>query len=148
MPKYVWEVQYVWRRWKPLASQKSENFEWEPHGMPMFRAQISVSTSALSMTKRQEKVELCKLIPTPPHHIPISKVFPMWEGLHSSSKDFLSSPCSRGSCLGPQAPQTWLKLWSTMKFSSSVLVWFRKDLKILLKIWKYYCSQATQKQSH
>lgn len=149
MHKYMWQVQYIWRRWKPLASKKSENFEWAPHGMPMFRAQITVPTSALSMTKSQEKVGLCKLIPTPPHHIPISKVFPMWEGLHSSSKDFLSSLCSRGSCLRPQAPQSnWLhelsydQLWN---FSGSVLVWFGKDSKILSRISKYYCGSGNTK---
>lgn len=46
-------------------SFKEEYFEREPHGMPMFRAQITVPTSALSMTHRQEKVGLCKLIFTP-----------------------------------------------------------------------------------
>lgn len=132
MHKYVCQVQHIWRRWKPLAS-KSEKFEWEPHGIPVFRAQITIRTSALSMTKRQEKVGLCKLTSTPLHPILISKSISdvRYEKTCILHPRISSLAWQQGLMLGLQVPETWLKSWSAVKISGSVLVCFGKEVKML-----------------
>lgn len=121
MHKYVWHVQYIWRRWKSLASKRSENFESEPHGMPMFRAQITFPTSALSMTERQELVGCACWFP--PHLIPSQSL----KYFHYEKVCILHPRISSlALAVGAHA---WdfrlhehdLKLWSKVTFSGSVL---------------------------
>lgn len=93
-------------------------------------------------TERQEKVRLCMLIPTPPHPTPSHPN--LWSisnmrRLASFIQGFLSSPCSRGSCLGLQAPQAWLKV---MIRGETFLAQFWLGLGKTQKYKKSYCDSG------